>query len=77
VLGIKPRSVGKLACSSFNSTFKGKRADVQHKLGTGTVYCRYKYVKSSVEMVAAVFATKAIGGKAFCSAFHPKGWTKF
>ena len=77
VLGVKPKSLGPVACKSFNSTFHGKKADVQHQLGTGTVYCKYKYVKSSFQMVAGVFAQTKSGGKQFCAAFHPKGWKKF
>lgn len=76
-LGIQPKSVGPLFCRTFNGAFGGKAVSTHRRLGTGAEYCRYKYVKSNLKVVNVVFADKASTGKAFCAAYHPKGWTKF
>ena len=76
-LGITPKSIGKSFCQSFNNSFKGRAENVHSQLGDGKTYCRYRYKRGTVDVVALAFADKAPAGKAFCKIFHPKGWKKF
>jgi hypothetical protein len=77
VLGVEPRSIGPAKCKEFNSGFKGTPVNVHKQLGTGKVYCKYKYTTHTEKLILAAFASKNSLGKAFCSAFHAKGWKKF